>query len=164
VTDEPAAWLSDDEQVAWRAYLRASRKLWVALDRDLQRSYDLSLAEYEILSMVSEAEGRRMRMSALAEIVVQSRSRLTHTAKRLEHRHLVERVPVTDDRRGVELVLTDAGADLLEEASRVHVSGVRKYLVDVLDPTAFNALGAASTRISEGLGDAANAPRPGEGF
>lgn len=162
-THEPE-WLNESEQVSWRAYLRASRQLWVALDRDLQLSFDLSLAEYEILSMLSEADGQRLRMSALAEIVVQSRSRLTHTAKRLERRRLVERWPVVGDRRGVELGLTDAGLALLDQASAVHVAGVRKYLVDVLDPTAFAALGVASAVISEQLGDAAAAPQPGEGL
>lgn len=164
MTVEQAAWLTDDEQAAWRAYLRASRQMWVALDRDLQQSHDLSLAEYEILSMVSEAEGRRLRMSALAEIVVQSRSRLTHTAKRLERRRLVERVPVSDDRRGVELVLTDSGMALLDEAAKVHVGGVRRYLVDALEPQAVVDLGSASALISEAMGDRAKAPRAGEGL
>lgn len=156
--------MTDEEQASWRSYLRASRQLWVALDRDLQRSFDLSLAEYEILSMVSEASGRRLRMSALAEIVVQSRSRLTHTAKRLERRQLVERVPVSDDRRGVELVLTDAGMELLQAASEIHVRGVRRYLVEALDPEVFGTVGAASARISKLMGDDAKGPRPGEGF
>ncbi|BDZ56717.1 MULTISPECIES: MarR family winged helix-turn-helix transcriptional regulator [Barrientosiimonas] len=146
-------WLNDEEQASWRAYLRASRQLWVQLDRDLQREFDLSLAEYEIMSMVSEAPGRRLRMSALAQIVVQSRSRLTHTAKRLEERGLVERVPVTDDRRGVELVLLDSGMALVNKASHLHVQGVREHLIDLLDPQQFAALGAASARISEHLSD-----------
>ncbi|WP_018157063.1 MarR family winged helix-turn-helix transcriptional regulator [Demetria terragena] len=158
------AWLDAREQAAWRAYLRASRQLWVALDRDLQAAFGISLAEYEVLSMVSEADRQRLRMSALAEIVVQSRSRLTHTAKRLEQRDLVTRRSATDDRRGVELTLTTAGAELLDGASTVHVQGVRRYLVDILAPAEFAELGSFSARISEQLGDAAEAPRAGEGF
>ena len=59
--------------------------LMEALDRDLEL-HGLSLGEYEIISMLSEAPDRRLRMSELAAIVVQSRSRLTHTAERLEDR------------------------------------------------------------------------------
>ena len=44
------------EQVSWRAYLRANRELDVALDRDLQAA-GISLSEYELLSMLSEAPG-----------------------------------------------------------------------------------------------------------
>ncbi|KNX36229.1 MarR family winged helix-turn-helix transcriptional regulator [Luteipulveratus halotolerans] len=148
-TSDPE-WLTADEQRAWRAYLRASRQLEVALDRDLQ-AHGLSLAEYEIISMVSEAPGRRLRMSHLADMVVQSRSRMTHTAKRLEARGWVERVPVLDDRRGVELVLTDEGWNALDKASRVHVEGVRAHLVSVLSPEEFLALGSAMARVSAGL-------------
>ena len=45
-------WLDDSEQESWRAYLRGSRYLEEALDRDLQE-HGLQLTEYEILSMVS---------------------------------------------------------------------------------------------------------------
>lgn len=98
-------WLDDDEQRAWRAYLRGTRMLEEALDRDLQ-DHGLALSEYEIISMLSESPLHRLRMSELAELVVQSRSRLTHTATRLERRGWVVRQPCENDRRGVELVLT----------------------------------------------------------
>ena len=66
-------------------YLRASRLLEAVLDHDLQ-AHGLQLSEYEIISMLSEQPDRRLRMSEIAELVVQSRSRLTHTAGRLEKR------------------------------------------------------------------------------
>ena len=97
------------EQRAWRAYLRGSRLLEASLDRDLQQ-HGVQLSEYEIISMLSEQPDRRLRMSALADMVVQSRSRLTHTASRLEKRGWVQREACVGDRRGVELVLTDEGA------------------------------------------------------
>ena len=108
VDDDEPRWLSDSEQSAWRAYLRGSRILEEALDRDLQ-AQGLALSEYEILSMLSEAPRARLRMSELADLVVQSRSRLTHTATRLEKRGWVVRESCLSDRRGVELVLTEQG-------------------------------------------------------
>ena len=86
---EPA-WLDAGQQRAWRAYLRGSRLLETSLDRDLLR-HGVQLSEYEIISMLSEQPDRRLRMSALADMVVQSRSRLTHTASRLEKRGWVQR-------------------------------------------------------------------------
>jgi len=83
-----------------------------ALDRDLQE-HGLQLTEYEIISMLSESPCHRLRMSELAELVVQSRSRLTHTATRLEKRGWVVREPCENDRRGVELVLTPEGRQAL---------------------------------------------------
>ena len=69
-------WLTAEEQHAWRAYLRGSRLLECALDRDLSE-HGSQLSEYEVLSMLSEAPEGRLRMSALADLVIQSRSR-TH--------------------------------------------------------------------------------------
>jgi DNA-binding MarR family transcriptional regulator len=144
MTAQPAEprWLSEDEQRSWRAYLHGARILEVALDADLT-AHGMSLSEYEIISMLSEAVDGRMRMSALADLVVQSRSRVTHTASRLEGRGLVVREPSTEDGRGVELVLTPAGRATIEELSRVHVESVRRHFVDLVEPDQLSVIGAA---------------------
>ena len=142
-------WLDDEEQRAWRAYLRASRLLEASLDRDLQR-HGVQLSEYEIISMLSEQPDRRLRMSALADMVVQSRSRLTHTASRLEKRGWVQREACAGDRRGVELVLTADGARAITAMARVHVASVREHLLDHLSRAQFLALGEAMAAIADG--------------
>ncbi len=141
-------WLSDAEQQSWRAYLRGSRFLEEALDRDLQE-HGLQLSEYEILSMLSENDGQRLRMSELADLVVQSRSRLTHTAARLEKRGWVERQSCLSDRRGVELVLTVEGRRRLEATAKAHVESVRRHLLDVMSPADFAALGTAMASVRD---------------
>jgi DNA-binding MarR family transcriptional regulator len=145
--DEPR-WLSDSEQESWRAYLRGSRYLEEALDRDLQE-HGLQLTEYEILSMLSESVGGRLRMSELADLVVQSRSRLTHTAARLEKRGWVERQACLSDRRGVELVLTDEGWTRLTEMAKAHVESVRRHLLDLMSPAEFAVLGVAMAKVRD---------------
>jgi DNA-binding MarR family transcriptional regulator len=141
-------WLSDGEQQSWRAYLRGSRFLEEALDRDLQ-AHGLQLTEYEILSMLSESDGGRLRMSELADLVVQSRSRLTHTAARLEKRGWVERQSCLSDRRGVELVLTEEGWERLNTMARTHVESVRRHLLDVMGADEFAALGTAMGKVRD---------------
>jgi DNA-binding MarR family transcriptional regulator len=143
-------WLDAGEQRAWRAYLRASRLLEVALDRDLQ-AHGLQLSEYEIISMLSESPDRRLRMSEIAEMVVQSRSRLTHTAGRLEKRGWVRREACVGDRRGVELVLTDAGDSEIRRMAPTHVESLRTNLLDFLSPEDFLALGRSMSAISRGI-------------
>lgn len=141
-------WLSAEQQQAWRHYLRASRQLELALDRDLLM-HGMSLAEYELLSMLSEAPEKRLRMSELAERVVQSRSRITHTASRLENRGWVERQPAPGDKRGVVLVLTDGGMEALLDAAPVHVDGVRKYFIDAMPARQLTSVGKGMKRIHE---------------
>jgi DNA-binding MarR family transcriptional regulator len=146
--EEDVRWLSADEQASWRAYLRANRELAVALDRDLQR-VGISLPEYELISMLSESPGGRLRMSALAALIVQSRSRVTHTAARLERRGLVRRTPAPDDGRGILLELTEDGRTAIERFAVVHVASVRRHLVDILTPAQFAALGDAMQAIRD---------------
>jgi DNA-binding MarR family transcriptional regulator len=152
MTREPddVRWLTDAEQKSWRAVLRGTRLLERALDQALVEA-GLQLSEYEILSMLSEAPGSRLRMSELADFVVQSRSRLTHTASRLENRGWVTRQPCADDKRGVELVLTATGWDAVRRISKIHVESVRDNLVDIMPPEQFQALGDAMAVVRDHL-------------
>ena len=148
-TVEPR-WLDADEQQAWRQYLHASRLLEAVMDRDLQ-AYGLQLTEYEIIAVLSEAPEQRCRMSTIAAQVVQSRSRLTHTAGRLEKRGWVRREACVGDRRGVELVLTDAGSAAVIEMAPTHVHSVRANLVAPLSHEEFLALGRAMGAVDRGI-------------
>ncbi|WP_282006554.1 MarR family winged helix-turn-helix transcriptional regulator [Propioniciclava sinopodophylli] len=141
-------WLDSEQQKVWRAYLDGAARIDAHLDTVL-RPYGLDLGEYEILVRLSEADERRMRMSDLAEAARQSRSRLTHTVARMEKKALLNRMPCSDDRRGVIAALTDEGFALLESAAPAHVASVREVLVDVVDPDDFRALGRVMTAVTE---------------
>lgn len=147
--DEPC-WLEQEQQDDWRAYLRGSRLLEKALGDDLA-PLGIQLAEYELVSMLSEAPEGRLRMSQLADLIVQSRSRVTHTAARLERRGWVVRGPAVGDGRGVEIRLTDAGRAKVEEIAWRHVASVRRHLVEVLTPEQLSALGDAMATIRASL-------------
>lgn len=140
-------WLDPQEQQAWRSYVRAVRLVDEVLRRGLEE-HELSHPEYEILVRLSEAPGRALRMSELADEVVNSRSRLTHTVNRLERAGWVARRPCPQDGRGVECLLTDAGFTTLEAAAHTHVRGVREVLIDPLTRAEFLALGASLTKVA----------------
>lgn len=149
MASEDVRWLSHEEQLAWRAYLRGSRLLDKALDDDLRDVCQLT--EYELISMLSEAPGQRMRMSHLADGIVQSRSRVTHTTKRLEDRGWVRRERSAEDGRGVEILLTDEGRAAIAELAPRHVGSVRRHLVDALTHDQLVALGDAMAVIRDQL-------------
>ncbi|MGK5445138.1 MarR family winged helix-turn-helix transcriptional regulator [Micromonospora sp. URMC 105] len=140
-------WLDPDEQRTWRAFLAASRVLMDTLDRELQRDAGMPHAYYEILVRLSEAPGRKLRMSELADVTGSSRSRLSHAAARLEAAGWVRREDCPTDRRGQLAVLTDDGFAVLAAAAPGHVEGVRRHLFDALSPAQVDQL----RRISETL-------------
>ena len=140
-------WLDEEEQRVWRAFLVATQQLFDALERQLQRDSCLSHPYYEILVRLSEAPGRRLRMSELADRAQSSRSRLSHAATRLEEAGWIRREPCPSDRRGLEAVLTDEGFAVLAAAAPGHVEAVRRNLFDRLTP----AQVAQLKRISEAI-------------
>ena len=149
-------WLTEEQQGSWRHYLEGTARFVEALGAVHDRTLDLSLGEYSLLVQLSEAPERTMRMSTLADGLVLSRSRLTHTVARMEARGLVARQAAEGDRRGVNCTMTDAGFTALEASAPGHVAAVRRIMVDALDPEEFAALGrimakvAASSKVSGG--------------
>jgi DNA-binding MarR family transcriptional regulator len=127
----PLRWLTDDEQHAWRAYIRLAQLLMRQLDRDLH-PFELSMHDYEILVELSEAPRSRMRMTELADRTAQSRSRLSHQVNRMETRGLVSREGCEGDKRGTFAVLTPRGAATIVEVAPYHVASVREHFIDQL--------------------------------
>jgi DNA-binding MarR family transcriptional regulator len=144
-------WLDPDEQRTWRAWLTASRVLMDTLDRELQRDAGMPHAYYEILVQLSEAPGRQLRMSELAQAAGSSRSRLSHAVARLEAAGWVRREDCPTDRRGQIAVLTDEGFATLAAAAPGHVEGVRRHLFDALSPAQVDQLRRISETLAEHL-------------
>ena len=124
-------WLNPREMKAWRAYIIASRRLLEALDTDLV-GFDLSMADYEVLAQLSDAPGRRMRMSELAELAMVSKSRLSHRMKVMEKAGWVKRETCKEDKRGYWAIMTEKGWKSIVAAAPSHVASVRKRFVDQL--------------------------------
>lgn len=130
MSQELTPWLTEEEQVAWRAYLRGSARLSALIGHDLYQSHGLTLNKYEVLVRLSEAEDWTMRMSDLAENLVHSRSRLTRTVASLEEDGFVIREACTGDRRGRNCRLTQEGYDYLDKIAPDHVESVRRRVID----------------------------------
>ncbi len=146
-----ARWLDDQEQRTWRAFLSATHLLFEQLDRELQQDSKIPHGYYEILVRLSEAPGRALRMSELAENALSSRSRLSHAVARLEAAGWVRRRTCPTDRRGQIAELTDEGFAALAAAAPGHVEGVRTHLLDQLTPEQVGQLREISEAVVEHL-------------
>ena len=151
MNDQGVHWLDAEQQRDWRALVMATTLLFDRLDADLARSHGISLPEYEILVRLSEKEGHQMRMAQLADAVAHSRSRVTHTVKRLEASGYVQRDRTPEDGRGIVCTLTDRGMLLLENTAPTHVRGVRAHLVDLVSPEDFEAMGRVMNAVADHL-------------
>lgn len=150
--DAPAStevrWLDAQQQVHWRAFLTGSAIVTAALSAQLEAEAGMSLSEYEVLVRLSESKDHTLRMSQLAHGLVHSRSRLTHTVRRMESRGLVERQACEGDGRGVNCHMTAHGYETLVASAPGHVAAVRRVLVDTLSDEQFTALGVAMAAVT----------------
>jgi DNA-binding MarR family transcriptional regulator len=144
-------WLSDAEFRAWIGYRRMRLLLDAQIARDLARDSALSSADYDVLSTLSEEDGRRFRLSALAARMLWSKSRLSRHISRMEERGLVVREDSPDDGRGAEIVLTAAGMRAIEAAAPDHVASVRKHFIDLLTPNELRMLAKVAEKVLAAL-------------
>jgi DNA-binding MarR family transcriptional regulator len=157
-------WLTAAEYRAWIGYRRMRGRLDLQLARDLARDSGLSEPDYDVLSTVSEAPGRRMRLSELAAGMLWSKSRLSHHITRMQQRGLVTREGCAEDGRGSYVALTAAGLGAIQEAAPHHVASVREHFIDLLTPDQIDALAAITATVLGHLNDpdsrTADRPQP----
>jgi len=140
-------WLTDEQQAAWRPFVALLLRLPAALDAQLQRDAGITQFDYLVLSGLSEAPGRTLRMSELAAIANSSLSRLSHVVSRLEAKGWVRREPCPGDGRFINAVLTDEGWHKVLATAPGHVAAVRELLINALSEQEFAQLGAISARV-----------------
>jgi len=142
-----AAWLTDEEQSAWRGLLRMQAQLGAHLNRELTAHSGLALPEYSVLVTLAEHPDGAPRPSELGRELGWEKSRVSHCIARMEAKGLVGRVPCPDDQRGSYVVITRAGHEALGRAAPAHVGDVRAAFVDHLSPAQLATLADISTTV-----------------
>lgn len=132
----------------WRRYFESSALLVDRLERSLRAETGLTLADYNVLLLLTEAPDHRLRMGEIARRLVFSPSRLTYLVKSLSDRGLVERRECMDDGRGKEAALTDAGASAFRRASVRHARDIDTLFLDGLSDGDAAALGRVFTDVA----------------
>ncbi len=153
-------WLNPTEERAWRGFRRMFTLLEAQLARELTDGSGLSMADYTVLSNLVEAEGQSWRITALADHMQWSQSRLSHQIRRMEARGLVRRDDVTEDGRGTVVVLTRTGTHAIAAAAPGHFDSVRRHMIDLLTQEQLQVLGEVSNVV---VGHLSNTRDSGDG-
>ena len=139
--------LTDTQQASWRTFIESSWALHTRLEDELRAATGLSMADYHVMVVLSEAPQHRLRMGELAGRLVFSPSRLTYQISSMVKRGLVRKQACPEDGRGQEAVLTDAGMAALEAAAPQHLKTVRHSFIDHLDDEELAVIGRAFAKI-----------------
>lgn len=134
---------------AWRTFLQAHAAVISRIEAELERRGLVPLVWYDVLVAISSAPGRRIRMSALADELVLTRSNATRLIDRLEKARLVGRVVAPDDRRGAFAVLTRTGGQALRQAWPVYARGINELFLSRLTEREVEVIRAAFSRVRE---------------
>lgn len=153
VSMEDTRWLTPEEDRAWRGYRRMRNLLDLQLGRDLYGESQLSDADYDVLSTITEKPGQVWRASELAARLLWSTSRLAHHLRRMEGRGLIVRGEVPGDARGATVTLSDAGQAALRTAAIGHVESVRRHFIDLLSPVQIGALADIADQVINHFAD-----------
>jgi DNA-binding MarR family transcriptional regulator len=151
-TARTVRWLRPDEMLAWRSYVETNADLMAALERDLA-STGLDLGDYQVLVFLSESPDHALRMCDLATRLQLSPSGLTRRLDGLVRSGLVERRGSESDRRVMLAGLTTKGVRLLEESAPIHVTSVRRRMIDLLDDDELRVLADVFQKIRIALQD-----------
>jgi DNA-binding MarR family transcriptional regulator len=143
--------LDATEEQAWRALARFFVVVPRLLDEDLQRSAHMSLSAYSILMQLSEAPGRTLRITELANRAYLSGSRTTRLVDELIADGLLTKERNASDARGFDVALTEAGLAALRQAYSGHLRSVRSRVMDHIDPSALSCFAKTVTAIAETL-------------
>jgi DNA-binding MarR family transcriptional regulator len=155
---EQVQWLSDEEMRTWLAFFAAAALLDRKLDQQLKDDAGLTHVQYEVLSRLSEAPNRELRMTELAETLFTTQSGTTYQISQLEKAGYVRRRECRGGPRGVWAVLTDAGFEVLKQAAPGHVRAVRRLLIDVLTPEERDAVASGLGRVRDRILEQAECP------
>lgn len=132
---------------AWRSYLQSHATIVRVLDAELLAGHGLTTRDYEVLLYLSQAEGRHLPMSALAERTMLTRSGITRLVDGLVRSGWIERVACPNDARVSYAQLTDRGYEKLREAGCAHVASVRRLFLESFSPEEIEQLAALLGRL-----------------
>jgi MarR family 2-MHQ and catechol resistance regulon transcriptional repressor len=117
----------------------------------LAEAHDLTPAGFNILKVLSMAEGKRLPMHRLSNLLLVSRQNITGLVDGLEKRRLVHRDSCCVDRRVKFVQITPVGEALIERALPGHYKDLRD-IFSALDGPELAQLGELLTRIRERVG------------
>ncbi len=126
--DSDTAVTRDSVVTAWREMSACHAAACAALERELGERHGLGISDFEVLERLAESAGRKFRAQDLAEAVHLSQSALSRLVDRLARHGLVERCGCDVDRRGVYVVLTEAGERRHAEAVPTHRDVLARHL------------------------------------
>lgn len=141
--------LTERELRAWRTLMQMVELLRARIEQQIQATSGLSMADYTVLAVLSEAPDGMMRPYELGRAVDWEKSRMHHQMTRMCKRGLITRERCGS--RGMYAVITAQGLAAIKEAAPSHSHEVRRLVIDRLTPDELDQFAAIATKVLDNL-------------
>ncbi|POH59818.1 MarR family winged helix-turn-helix transcriptional regulator [Arthrobacter glacialis] len=135
---------------SWESLLRSQ----VAVMRELHKEPSFKKVgsrEYDVLFTLSQCPTGWVRLNELNDNVLLTQPSISRMVDRLEARGLIQRKTAEDDRRGVLIGLTEAGAALQKEVGRAHVHNILDVMETALSDEEMRTLLELTSKLRESV-------------
>ena len=143
--------ITPTELASWRSMLDTTTALRRQLQHVITDASGLSEQDFLVLLALIEAKGKPLRASDLADQIGWDRSRLSHHLSRMETRELITRETCKIDSRGTELRITEAGRNLMREATGPHFAALKELFANTLNPDEIDQLAKITSKLTARL-------------
>jgi len=130
----PRPSLPKREQEAVRLWIEISRcsgMLQRHMDGQLRKKHHQSMSRFDVLSQLERAEGKRLSTKVLAGQLLASSGNITRLLDRMINDGLLTRQANAQDRRSVDIAMTEKGLQCFYEMARDHAAWTTKALDDL---------------------------------
>lgn len=131
----------------WRSFLAVHRQIVEQLADEMLTEHQLPLEWFDVLVHLVDLPGMRARQKVLRDRMLLSESGVSRLLVRMEKAGVITRCTADDDRRGMEIAVTDAGQVALLAAIDSHLELVASLFTDRLTATDRAALGRVLPKL-----------------
>ncbi|MFD4641600.1 MarR family winged helix-turn-helix transcriptional regulator [Lentzea sp. NPDC058436] len=144
--------LNHDELQLWRSLGRLVHALPRTLEDDMSRT-GVTMTEFAVLLLLSEAPDRRLRMSALASAAGLTASRITRVVDGLAKHGLVRKERHGEDARGNDAIVTEEGVRTMRAAQPTYLASARNRVLDRIPAELLPDLARTVELLADALAD-----------
>lgn len=119
---------------AWRLMMEKHQDFMTRFEHEFRTRHGLSANEFDVL--INARPARSVRQRDLLRSLVISRSALSRLLGKLEDRGFVRQEADPDDQRGILVSLTEAGAELCDEAAETNAEIILAAFAGISDAEA----------------------------
>ena len=131
----------------WQSFLAAHRRIVEQLADEMVTEHELPLEWFDVLVHLADLPGMRARQKELRDRMLLSESGVSRLLARMERAGVITRSTAGDDRRGLEITLTEAGQAALLAAIDSHLQLVASLFTDRLTAADRAALGRVLPKL-----------------